>query len=347
VGQLGFYDLDSRLKALSAKGDPLEALEALVPFESFRAEIEAVVRLAPEERKSNAGRKPFDAVMMFKILVLQTLYNLADEQIEYQIRDRLSFMRFLGLGLEDVVPDATTVWLFREALSRANLVKALFDRFNGHLNAKGYIARGGQIIDATIVSAPKQHNTREENEAIKAGQTPEGWEEKRAKNAQKDKDARWTKKNDQSFYGYKNHISVDRKHKLIRRYTETDASVHDSQTLDAVLDKTNTSNEVWADSAYRSVETEAKLKAKGYKSRIHRRGARNNPLCKRQQAANTTRSRVRARVEHVFADQENGMGGKLVRTIGMVRARVKIGLMNLVYNMRRLVQLERMAAASA
>ena len=146
---------------------------------------------------------------------------------------------------------------------------------------------------------------------------------------------------------FKNHISVDRKHKLIRRYTETDASVHDSQTLDEVLDKTNTSNEVWADSAYRSVETEAKLKAKGYKSRIHRRGARNNPLCKRQQAANTTRSRVRARVEHVFADQENGMGRKLVRTIGMVRARVKIGLMNLVYNMRRLVQLERMAAASA
>ena len=141
MGQLGFYDLDSRLKALSAKGDPLEALEALVPFESLRADIEAVVRLASEERKSNAGRKPFDAVMMFKILVLQTLYNLADEQVEYQIRDRLSFMRFLGLGLEDVVPDATTVWLFREALSRANLVKAPFDRFNGY--AKGYIARGG------------------------------------------------------------------------------------------------------------------------------------------------------------------------------------------------------------
>jgi transposase len=86
------------------------------------------VRLAPEERKSNAGRKPFDAVMMFKILVLQTLYNLGDEQVEYQLRDRLSFMRFLRLGLEDVVPDATTVWLFREALSRANLVKGLFEK---------------------------------------------------------------------------------------------------------------------------------------------------------------------------------------------------------------------------
>jgi transposase, IS5 family len=347
VGQLGFYDLDKRLKAISAKGDPLEALNAIIPFESFRAKIEAVVRLVPEERKSNAGRKPFDAVMMFKVLVLQTLYNLADEQLEYQIRDRLSFMRFLGLGLEDVVPDATTVWLFREALSKANLIKALFDRFNGYLNAKGYIARGGQIVDATIVSAPKQHNTREENEAIKAGKIPQGWEEKPAKNAQKDKDARWTKKHEQSFYGYKNHISIDRKHKLIRRYAETDTAVHDSQKLDEVLDKCNTSNEVWADSAYRSAESEGKLKARGYKSRIHRRGARNHPLCKRQQAANTTRSRVRARVEHVFADQQNAMGGKLVRTIGMARACVKIGLMNLVYNMRRLVQLERMAAAAA
>jgi len=345
VGQLGFYDLDKRLAAISAKGDPLEALNLIVPFESFRSEIEAVVRLAPEERKSNAGRKPFDAVMMFKVLVLQTLYNLADEHVEYLIRDRLSFMRFLGLGLEDTVPDATTVWLFREALAKVGLVETLFDRFNHHLDAKGYIARGGQIVDATIVSAPKQRNTREENEAIKAGETPQGWEAKPAKNAQKDKDARWTKKNERSFYGYKNHISVDRKHKLIRRYAETDASVHDSQKLDEVLDRCNTSNEVWADSAYRSTETEARLREKGYESRIHRRGARNRPLSQRQQAGNTTRSRVRARVEHVFADQENAMRGKFVRTIGMARACVKIGMMNLVYNMRRLVWLERVAAA--
>jgi len=182
---------------------------------------------------------------------------------------------------------------------------------------------------------------------IGLSKTPDGWEEKPAKNAQKDKDARWTKKNGKSYYGYKNHIGIDRKHKLIRRYAETDASVHDSQKLDEVLDKANTSNEVWADSAYRSVETEARLKAKGYRSRIHRRGARNHPLSDRQQAANTTRSRVRARVEHIFGDQHNAMGGKFVRTIGMARARAKIGLMNLVYNMRRLVQLERMAAAPA
>ena len=347
MGQIGFYDLDKRLDAISAKGDPLEVINATVPFESFRPEIEAVVRLAPEARKSNAGRKPYDAVLMFKIVVLQTLYNLADEQLEYLIRDRLSFMRFLGLGLEDAVPDATTVWLFREALAKAGLVEKLFDGFGRHLEAKGYIARGGQIVDATIVSAPKQRNTREENEAIKQGKTPEAWEQKPAKNAQKDKDARWTKKHGRSFYGYKNHIGVDRKHKLIRRYAETDASVHDSQKLDDVLDKSNTGSEVWADSAYRSAEIEAKLAAKGYTSRVHRRAARNRPLSAREKAANTTRSRVRARVEHVFGHQHTSMRGKIVRSIGMARAAAKIGMMNLVYNMQRLVQLERVAAAPA
>src|SRR5262245_13253759 len=196
-----------------------------------------------------------------------------------------------------------------------------------------------------LVHAPKQHNTRDENEAIKAGKTPEGWDEKPAKNAQKDKDARWTKKNEESFYGYKNHVSVDRKHKIIRRYAETDASVHESQKLEEILDKSKHSNEVWADSAYRSAETQAKLKEKGYRSRIHRRGARNHPLSERQKAANTTRSRVRARVEHVFGDQENGMGGIFVRTIGMARAAGKIGMRSLVYSMRRFVWLERAEAA--
>ncbi len=347
MGQTGFYDFDKRLEAISAKGDPLEIIKATVPWESFRPEIEAAIRPKPEERKSKAGRKPYDAVLMFKILVLQTLHNLADEQLEYLIRDRLSFMRFLDLGLEDPVPDATTVWLYREALAKAGLVEKLFDAFNRHLEAKGFIARGGQIIDATIVAAPKQRNSRAENEAIKAGKTPEGWAEDEAKNRQKDKDARWTRKHGRSYYGYKNHIGIDRKYKLIRRQAATDASVHDSQKLDDVLDGSNTSSDVWADSAYRSAEIEAKLEAKGYKSHVHRRSRRNRPLTQREKSANTTRSRVRARVEHVFGHQHTSMGAKIVRTIGIVRARAKIGMMNLVYNMSRLVQLERMGVAPA
>jgi transposase, IS5 family len=347
MGQRGFFDMSRRLESISAKGDPLELISANIAFESFRAEIEEVTRLKPGDRKSNAGRKPYDAVLMFKILVLQTLYNLSDDQLEYLIRDRLSFMRFLGLGLEDAVPDATTVWLFREALASAGLIEELFATFNRHLEAKGYIARGGQIVDATIVTAPKQRNSRDENEAIKSGETPPDWEKKPAKNAQKDKDARWTKKHGRSYYGYKNHVGIDAKHKFVRRFAATDASVHDSQKLDDMLDRSNTSSDVWADSAYRSAEIEAKLKAEGYKSRIHRRAHRNHPLSERETAANTTRSRIRARVEHVFGHQENSMGRKLVRTIGIARATVKIGMMNLVYNMRRLVQLERMTAAPA
>src|SRR5262249_16198896 len=172
----------------------------------------------PEERKSNAGRKPYDAILKFKIVVLQSLHNLSDEQTEYLIRDRLSFMRFLDLDLEDAVPDATTISLFCHALAQPGLIDNLFQRFGQHLETEGYIARGEQNIDATIVSVPKQRNTKEENEAIKADKTPEGWEQQPDKNAQKDKDARWTKKNDESLYGYKNHLGVDRAQKLMRKW---------------------------------------------------------------------------------------------------------------------------------
>ena len=221
----------------------------------------------------------------------------------------------------------------------------LFDLFDGS-EGQGYLAMGGQIIDATIVSAPRQHNSREDNETIKEGNMPEDWKSKPAKNRQKDKDARWTKKHDRSYFGYKNHIGVDRRHKLVRRYMVSDASVHDSQKFEDVLDTSNTASDVWADSAYRSDEIEEKLAERGLKSRIHRRAYRNRKLSEAQKAANTTRSKVRARVEHVFGDQKNGMGAELVRTIGIVRARCKIGMMNLVYNMRRFVCLERMAAAA-
>ncbi|MBI3704317.1 MAG: IS5 family transposase [Rhizobiales bacterium] len=345
MGQLGFFDTDNRLATLSAKGDPLEAIDRLVPWESFRRDIEAAVLTPEAERKSAAGRKPIDAIVLFRMLILQSLYNLSDEQVEYQVRDRLSFTRFLTSGIEDCIPDGTTLWLFREKLAKAGVIEKLFDRFDRYLGAKGYIARGGQIIDASIVPVPKQRNTREENEAIKGGQTPKVWEKKPAKNRQKDKDARWTKKHGRSFYGYKNHVNADATHKLIRRYDVSDAAVHDSQKLDGLLNKANTSADVFADSAYRSAETEARLKARGFRSHIHVRATRNHPLSQRQEEANRKKSQVRVRIEHVFGAQETSAGGRLVRTIGIVRARAKIGLQNLVYNVRRLVTLERMAAA--
>src|ERR1700684_486313 len=345
MGQFGFFDADRRLAAISAKGDPLEMIARVVPFESFRAEIEAAVLTPVSEKKSSAGRKPIDVMVMFRMLVLQSLYNLSDEQVEYQVRDRLSFTRFLRLGIEDSIPDGTTLWLFREALTKAGLIEKLFARFGQHLEAKGYIARGGQMVDATIVPVPKQRNGRDENEDVKAGKTPEGWQKSTAKNRQKDKDVRWTKKHGKSFYGYKNHVNADAKHKLIRRYDVTDASVHDSQTFDGLVNQANTSVDVSADRAYRSAEAEAKLSLRGLRSRIHLRASRNRPLSKAQTKADRPKKKGRGRLEHVFGAQQNSPGGRIVRTIGIARAKAKIGLQNLAYNIRRLVTLERMAAA--
>jgi len=248
------------------------------------------------------------------------------------------------VGLEGKVPDAKTVWLYRDQLAEVGVIEALFTDFDSYLKDRGYLAMGGQIIDASIVSVPTQHNSRDEHTTIKAGETPEDWANKPAKRCQKDIDARWTKKHGESHYGYKNHINVDRHHKLVRRYHVTDAAVHDSQAVEDILDADNTASGVWADSAYRSVDIETMLKDKGLESRIHRKGRRNNPLTKREVQGNNTRSKVRVRVEHVFGAQSNDMGGTLVRSIGLVRAKARIGLKNLTYNMRRLVQLQRLAA---
>lgn len=347
MGQFSFFDVANRYAGLDAKNDPLLKIDGVVAWDNFRPELEDVWRKPAKSRKSPAGRKPWDAVVMFKAIVLCALYNLSDDQVEYQIRDRLSFTRFLGLGLEDKVPDAKTVWLYREQLARAGVIDPLFKTFDGYLKAQGYLAMGGQIIDASIVSVPTQHNSRDENATIKAGETPGDWADQPAKFRQKDTDARWTKKHGKSHYGYKNHINVDRRHKLIRRYDVTDASVHDSQVVEPIIDEDNTASGVWADSAYRSEEIETMLKEKGLNSHIHRKAHRNKPLSEREIRGNKTRSKVRVRVEHIFGAQSNDMGGTLLRSIGLVRAKAKIGLKNLAYNMRRLVQLEGLAMAAS
>ena len=328
--QPSFFDLSNRQTKLLKTKDFLERINRYVAWESFRPLLDAALKRKPLD---GGGRPPHDAILMFKTLVLQALYNLSDEQAEYQILDRLSFMRFLGLELDDDVPDARTIWLFRETLRKADAVEKLFARFDEMLNVAGFEASGGQIIDATFVETPRQHNSRKDNDEIKKGETPADWSEK--KKAHKDTDARWTKKNKVNFYGYKNHVNADRKHKIIRRYTVTDASVHDSQEMDAILDPANSSQDIWADSAYRSQEQEDRLKTGKRTSHVHERAYRNKPLTEEQKSANTERSRVRVRVEHIFGHMETAMHGCYVRTIGIARAKAKIGLENLAYNISR------------
>jgi IS5 family transposase len=236
----------------------------------FRDDLETI---REKERKNAAGRKPFDTILMFKILVLQSLYNLSDDAVEYQVRDRLSFMRFLGIGIGDRVPDAKTIWLFREQLGEAKLVKRLFKKFDrSHKHA----------------------------------------------------------------YGYKNHISIDARHKIIRDYAVTDASVHDSHVFWELLDETNSSRDVWADSAYRSEENTHELARRDYREHLQRKGCRHKKLTDWEKQGNRTRSRIRCRIEHVFGIQAQMAGTLLLRTIGKTRAEIKIGLRNLAYNIHRI-----------
>ena len=334
--QPSFFDLDNRYQKLNER-DALLWLGRLIDWEDFRETLE---KGRDKKRKSAAGRKPFDAVMMFKALVLQHLYNLSDDELEFQIRDRYSFCRFLGLNPENRVPDAKTIWLFREQLTEKKLIKPLFDDFDLQLEKKGFKARKGQIVDASLISAPIQRNSREENAQIKEGKTPDSFEESPNVKRQKDVEARWTKKNGQKHYGYKDHVVVDVEHKLIRDYDITSAEVHDSQVFFGLLSE-NSSRDVWADSAYRSEENELMLAADDYRSHVHIKGKRNHPLNDREKEANHKRSKIRARIEHVFGSMENEQGGMFIRVIGLARAKAKIGLMNLVYNIRRCVSLSR------
>lgn len=341
MSQPGFFDLNDRYEKLNER-DPLIHLNQLIDWENFRSTLNKV---REKKRKSHAGRKGFDVVLMFKVLVLQHLYNIADDETEYQIRDRYSFCRFLGLSPEGKIPDAKTIWLFREALVKLELVETLFNDFNLQLNEQGYQAQKGQIVDASFVDVPRQRNSREENAQIKAGETPERFQENAHVGAQKDTDARWTKKNQETHYGYKNHAVVDNQHKLIRNYKVTSAEVHDSQVFVELLTD-NSSKDVWADSAYRSEEAEEQLAEGKYRSHVHKKGVRNRPLTERDKQANKRKSKIRVRVEHVFGSISNEQGGLYFRVIGLARTTAKVGLMNMVYNMRRLVTLHRMSAST-
>ncbi|HNQ97607.1 MAG TPA: IS5 family transposase, partial [Treponemataceae bacterium] len=233
--QRGLFDEDERLLELSAIGDPLEKLNNVINWSIFRPTLNTALL---KEQKGPGGRPPYDYIMMFKILILQRLYNISDDQTEYQIKDRLSFMRFLGLSLKDTIPDAKTIWHFREQLVKAKVSEKLFKKFLRELENKNLVTRQGSIIDATFVDVPKQRNTKDENDSFKEGNIPEEWKEpkNKAKLSQKDTDARWTKKNDETHYGYKAHVKADSKSKLILKYTVTAASIHDSQELPNLVD---------------------------------------------------------------------------------------------------------------
>lgn len=212
AGQPGFFDTDERLRALSAAGNPVKRLSAVVDFKLFRPELEAA--LARGDR-SRGGRPPYDAVLMFRVLMPQALYTLSDNQTEHQLRDHLSFMRFAGLGLHEAVPDARTVWLCRERLTRTGALTRAFERFDASLRERGYLVTGGQIVDATVVEARRPRLSKDEKQAVREGNIPAGWSKTRTR-------------------------QIGRAHGFIRRFAVTHAARHDGGQPGAVLDAGDT-----------------------------------------------------------------------------------------------------------
>jgi IS5 family transposase len=340
INPLGFFDDYLLIEKLGKLGNPLEKLDRYIDWRIFETAFNqpSVIKSVNEKK---GGRPAYSRLMLFKALLLQSLYNLSDEQLEYQILDRVSFKSFLGLKKSDRVPDSRTYWAFREQLIASGSIETLFSTFNAQLDSFGVFANEGKMVDASFVEAPKQRNTREENKQIKEGKVPSEWETTPHKLAQKDTDARWTKKNNVSFYGYKNHVKVDVKTKLIRKYTVTDASVHDSQVIGQLLDTTDQGQEFSADSAYTGKVAEEIYAEKKVVPRVNEKGYKNRPLTEEQKKSNREKSKVRARVEHIFGFVENSMNGSILRTIGIARAKAKIGMMNIVYNICRCVQLKK------
>jgi len=306
----------------------------------FRIELED--SLLNHDKKNNAGCKPYDVVMMFKILLLKRFYNLSDEQAEYQINDRLSFKEFLGLSSGDRVPDARSIWLFQDTLIRKNLEETLFEQFHSYLDDLGLFVNEGKIIDASFVEVPRQRNKKEENEKIKSGEGSALWNDSRNKKRQKDIDARWTEKRGEKFYGYKDHAKIDTKSKLIDTYEVTSAEVHDSQPTEKLLREEDRGQELHVDSAYVGEPIEKILKDKGMIPQIIERAFKGKPLTEEQKENNRIKSKIRCRVEHAFGFVTNSMNDFYIQSIGFRRAKGTIGLINLVYNMCRYEQIVRL-----
>ena len=354
----GFFSLSEHLDQISKDGDPLEVLEATVDFDYFRGWL---VEGLGYGDGAKGGRPPFDPVSMFKAMILQAQHNLSDKKMEFMIRDRLSWMRFLNFDLGGPTPDENTIRLFRNKLTETGTLRRVMKAFDWQLHKKGYIPMSGQIVDASLVPAPKQRNTEPEKKAVKEGKSAtEIWSDNPAKAAQKDVDARWTLKVGGKVryrpdgtplpqiatptFGYKSHISIDRHYGFIRGQAVTSATAADGHQLRRVFDTDNTSAEVWGDTAYRSESNEKWLAKKMLVSRIHRKKPKGKPMPKASARANARKSAIRARVEHVFAHQKNRFG-LFIRTIGLKRAETKLTLANLAYNMDRLIFHDRRATA--
>lgn len=333
-------DLFAQQRRDEKLAEHMRQLDELRDLVDFSAIADYIDETCPRPDRSRGGRPPYPTEWMVKILFLQVLYgNVSDESMECLLLDRRSFQRFLGAEDARDLPDARTIWHFKQRLAQSGEgAQAIFEAVQREIRKAGYTARGGQIVDATIVRAPKQQLSSEQKERARDGEMDPEWNESQRR--QRDIEARWTKKHGHSFFGYKGHINVDRRYGFIRKLKTTPANADDGQQLQELIDRGNTADVLAADRGYDSAANRKLLRSQGLRDEIARRSAPNKPMSRRGEKRNKRINKVRAPVEHPFAWLEK-MGAKTVRTIGLARAELGIAMQVSAYNLKRLVSLQR------
>ena len=329
--QYSFFDKTKRLDKLTKLGDSLALLNEIVNWQIF---VPVLDKAIPRVKSDKGGRPPFENLLMFKILLIKRLYNLSHDQTEFQINDRVSFMRFLDMDFGSVVPDAKTIWLYENKLSESDVGKELFDKFFEAILEMGYVTRSGSIVDASFIEAPKRKNTKEQREMLKNGEVPEEWADPNCpqKIMQRDFDATWTKKGNEAHFGYKDTVKVDLDSKIITDYEVTTASTNDAKAAEDIFDEND--RVAYGDSAYPNIELPEHVE-----NQISEKAYRNKPLTEKQREDNHQKAKLRCRVEHVFAGIVQMVGGTFIRCKNGERAKFNISLMNMLYNMRRVISL--------
>jgi IS5 family transposase len=336
VKQTGQFSFVDALLPQAGGNQRLDRLSALVKWYRF----EKLLRGLRDE--TSAGRPAYPPLVMFKALLLQSLYGLSDAELEEALYDRLSFRRFAGLSLEAVVPDHTTLCRFRNLLTEAGLLEKLFAELDRQLDAAGLILRRGTMLDATIIETGAARPPRERLPGQQVDEQP--MDEQRADAASplklSDPDARFTRRKGRqgSSYGYKAHVGVDEGSGLIRRVKTTPANVNDTVCAEALI--CGDERAVLADSAYHTHARAKDLKARGIKARLMRRPNKHHKtLPPRLQRLNALIARRRAAVETTFATWKRRMGLSLIRYRGLAKAEAQVLMTAIAFNMRRWVTL--------
>ena len=291
----------------------LEAINRLVNF----TEAESIL----EASYSALGRPAHRVPVMLRIVILQHLYGLSDPQAEEQLRDRLSFQKFVGLSAQEVVPDETAICRFRERLIDCKLHEKLLGMLNGQLEAAGYLLKRTTLIDATLIESSRK---RPSSEAASEGRAP-------------DADARYARKNGQNYYGYKAHVSVDGDHQFICAAKATPANVDDSKVFEKLIDPKTRAT--YADKAYDSKANKAWLAAQGIANGILKKGAHHIKLTPADLARNARKTRRRCHIERVFAHLKKWQHYRRARYLGLVKNQLELTLKAVTYNLKRLVTL--------